>query len=68
MPDPELIDQKVRVLPDGRMNRRDAAVYMGFAEKTLAIWASEGRGPKVQKVGGRCFYYKDTLDQFISGA
>ncbi len=60
------VDQvRVRVLPDGRMTRRDAAAYLGLAEKTLAMWAIDGRKPKVHRVGGRCFYYKDDLDAFI---
>ncbi len=60
------VDQvRVRVLPDGRMTRRDSAAYLGLAEKTLAMWALMGRGPRVYRVGGRCFYYKDDLDALI---
>ena len=60
------VDQvRVRVLPDGRMTRRDAAAYLGLAEKTLAMWALIGRGARVYRVGGRCFYYKDDLDALI---
>ena len=58
---------RVRVLPDGRMTRRDAARYLGRAQKTLAMWALEGRGPKSVLVGGRRFYFKDVLDAFIRG-
>jgi hypothetical protein len=49
------------------MTRADAATYLGYAEKTLAIWSGQSRGPKGTKVGGRCFYYKDDLDAFIQG-
>ena len=64
----QAIDQvRVRVLPDGRMTRKDTARYLGLAEKTLAMWAMEGKGPRVVHVGGRCFYYKDDLDAFIRG-
>ncbi len=56
---------KVRVLPDGRLSRRDAAAYLGLSEKTLAIWATQGRGPKVQPVAGRRFYFKEELDRFV---
>ena len=59
---------RVRVLPDGRMTRRDAARYLGRAEKTLAMWALQGKGPKSMLVGGRRFYFKDVLDAFINGA
>ncbi len=58
---------KVRVLPDGRMTRRDAAAYLGVTEKTMAMWALQGKGPRSVKVGGRRFYFKDVLDAFIHG-
>jgi hypothetical protein len=35
---------RVRVLPDGRMSRGEAAKYIGLATKTLAQWAVDGRG------------------------
>ena len=57
----------VRVLPDGRMTRRHAAAYLGLKEKTLAMWAVEGKGPPVIRVGGRCFYRIADLDDFIGG-
>ena len=56
---------QVRILPDGRLTRRDAAAYLGLSEKTLAIWATQGRGPKVQPVAGRRFYFKEELDRFV---
>jgi hypothetical protein len=58
---------RVRMLPDGRMTRRDAAKYLGYSEKTLAMWKLYGRGPKSVKVGGRRFYFRDDLDAFIHG-
>ncbi len=58
---------KVRVLPDGRLSRKDAAAYLGRAEKTLAMWEMEGKGPPSVLVGGRRFYFKDALDAFIRG-
>ncbi len=65
---PAAIEQvRVRVLPDGRMSRRDAAAYLGRAEKTLAMWELDGKGPPSVKVGGRRFYFKDVLDAFILG-
>ncbi len=57
---------RVRVLPDGRMTRRDAARYLGLAEKTLAMWAMKGEGPPIHRVGGRRFYFKADLDTFIA--
>ena len=58
---------RVRILPDGRMSRADAALYLGAAEKTLAMWQLQGKGPRSVKVGGRVFYYRRDLDAFISG-
>jgi hypothetical protein len=58
---------RVRVMPDGRMSRQDAARYLGRAPKTLAQWATEGRDPRFVKVGGRVFYYQADLDSFIEG-
>lgn len=58
---------RVRILPDGRMTRENAARYLGYQPKTLAMWELEGKGPRSVKVGGRRFYYKDDLDAFIRG-
>lgn len=64
---PNLEQVRIRILPDGRLTRRDAAKYLGLAEKTLAVWTSEARGPKSYRVGGRRFYFKKDLDAFICG-
>ena len=58
---------RVCMLPDGRMTRRDAAAYLGFAEKTLAMWGLRNKGPRSVKVGGRRFYYQADLDAFKCG-
>ncbi len=58
---------RVRVLPDGRMSREDAARYLGRKSKTLAMWALQGKGPPMVKVGGRVFYFRDDLDGFVRG-
>jgi hypothetical protein len=52
------------VLPDGRMNRRNAAAYLGYAPKTLAQYASQGMGPKFIK-RGRVWYFKEDLDAWL---
>jgi hypothetical protein len=57
----------VRVLPDGRLSRDDAARYLGHQPKTLAMWALSGKGPRSVKVGGRVFYFRESLDAFIRG-
>ena len=58
---------RIRVLPDGRMDRENAAKYLGRKPKTLAMWQLEGRGPKSVLIGGRRFYYQQVLDRFIRG-
>ena len=66
---PSAVEQvRVRILPDGRMARADAALYLGHQPKTLAMWALQGKGPRSLKVGGRVFYFKEDLDAFIRGA
>lgn len=56
---------EVVVLPDGRMDRRNAAAYVGVAEKTMAQWAVKGTGPKFIK-RGRCWYRKEALDAWLN--
>ena len=56
---------RVQALPDGRMDRRNAALYLGRTPKTLAMWAVQKKGPKFILVGGRAFYFRTALDSFI---
>ena len=56
---------RVRILPDGRMDRKNAARYLGRKPKTLAMWTMQGRGPPAHKAGGRVFYFKRELDEFL---
>jgi hypothetical protein len=68
IPSPELIvteQRRVRILPDGRLTREDAATYLGMKPKTLAMWQLHGKGPRSVLVGGRRFYFKADLDAFI---
>lgn len=58
---------RVRILPDGRMDRKNAARYLGLTPKTLAMWTTKGTGPKSHLVGGLRFYFKSALDAFIQG-
>jgi excisionase family DNA binding protein len=49
------------------MSRKDAAVYLGVSEMTLAIWKSTGRySLRVYKVGRLAKYKKSDLDAFIA--
>ncbi len=58
---------RVRVLPDGRLTREDAAVYLGVKPKTLAMWHLQGKGPPSVLVGGRRFYFLEMLDALVRG-
>jgi hypothetical protein len=59
---------RVRVLPDGRISREDAARYLGHtSSQTLATWQVQGKGPRSVKVGGRIFYFREDLDAFVRG-
>jgi hypothetical protein len=58
---------RVRVTPDGRVSRGDAAAYLGHKPKTLSAWAVRSYGPRVIRVGGRAFYYLDDLEAFVRG-
>lgn len=52
------IDQvRVRVTPDGRVNRRDAGTILDRSAKTLCEWKAKGWGPRSISVGGREYYF-----------
>jgi hypothetical protein len=57
---------RIRVLPDGRVSRRDAARYLGCESKTLAMWAPKRKGPPPVKVGGRVYYWLHDLEKFVA--
>jgi len=61
-----MLQVRVRILPDGRMDTINAAKYLGRAEQTLADWRCKGIGPNWVRVGGRIFYYQKDLDAFIA--
>jgi hypothetical protein len=56
----------VTVLPDGRMDRANAAKYIGRSVQTLAVWSMRKIGPPPLRVGGRVFYRKTDIDAFIA--
>jgi predicted site-specific integrase-resolvase len=57
----KLQSPSVLVLPDGRMDAKNAAVYCGVSVKTLAMWRSKGIGPKFMKLG-KVYYYLEDLN------
>lgn len=54
----------IRVLPDNRVTRADAAAFLGLRPKTLAEYARLGRGPLPRRVGGRIFYLLQDLEAY----
>ena len=58
---------EIVVLPDGRMDTRNTASYLGLSEKTLAMMRCQGKGPRFIKQG-RVFYYKEDLDSWLGQA
>jgi hypothetical protein len=57
----------VRVFPDGRLDSKNAATYLGLKEKTLAMMRGSGTGPKFIK-RGRIFYFKEDLDEWLNAS
>lgn len=57
------VDQvRVRVLPDGRVTRKDAGAILNRKPKTMADWKLKGWGPRAIVVGGRIFHdYEECL-------
>ncbi|MCD6047080.1 MAG: hypothetical protein K0S08_727 [Gammaproteobacteria bacterium] len=55
----------IRIFPDGRMDVKNAAQYLGLKEKTLAMMRSNGSGPQFIKKG-RVFYFKEDLDAWLN--
>jgi hypothetical protein len=60
----ELDVVRVTVLPGGRMDRRNAAAFLGRKPQTLAHWAAAGEGPPYLSVKGRVFYALADLRRF----
>jgi len=54
----------VVVLPDGRMDPKNAAAYCGLSTKTLAMKRCNGTGPMFVKAG-RIFYFRQDLDAWL---
>lgn len=57
----------VYIFPDGRLDAKNAARYLGLKEKTLAMMRGNGTGPRFIKPG-RIFYYKEDLDSWLNAA
>lgn len=55
---------EVEVLPDGRLDAKNASVYVGLSPKTLATMRCNRKGPRYVKLG-RIFYFIEDLDEWI---
>jgi hypothetical protein len=55
---------QIRQYPDGWLDARNTATYLGLRTKTLAMMRTAGEGPKFVK-RGRISYYKEDLDQWL---
>lgn len=62
---PKIETVSVKMYPDGRLDSRNAALYLGLEEKTLAMKRSDGTGSCFIK-RGRIFYFKEDLDAWIN--
>ena len=56
---------RVVAFPDGRLDTENAARYLGFSPKTLAMMRSEGKGPRYVK-RGRIFYFLEDLQAWMA--
>lgn len=56
---------EIIMFPDGRLDTKNAALYLGLKEKTLAMMRGSGTGPKFIK-RGRVFYFKEDLDSWLN--
>ena len=55
---------EVLVLPDGRLDAKNAATYLGLSVKTLAMLRCGGKGPRFVK-RGKVFYFQADLDAWL---
>ncbi len=60
-------DIKIKMYPDGRVDTVNAAAYLGLSQKTLAMFRSNGKGPKFIK-RGRVFYFLTDLDEWLNAS
>ena len=57
--------KSISMFPDGRLDVKNAACYVGLSPKTLAMMRGKGKGSKFIK-RGRIFYYKEDLDRWLN--
>ena len=45
--------------------RDEVAAYTRISKPTLARWATEGRGPRFRRAGGRVLYMREDVLQWL---
>lgn len=50
-----------------RFRVSEAAAYLGLSVSTLNKARCAGRGPRYVKVGGRVFYRRQDIDEYLRG-
>jgi len=61
----QILSIEIIMFPDGRLDAKNASLYLGLKEKTLAMMRGNGTGPKFIK-RGKVFYFKEDLDLWIN--
>lgn len=65
VPEKSLNVPKITMYPDGRLDTKNASMYLGLSIKTLAMKRNDGTGPKYIK-RGRIFYFIKDLDAWLA--
>ncbi|MBY0404185.1 MAG: helix-turn-helix domain-containing protein [Cyanobacteria bacterium] len=55
----------IQTYPDGRMDTKNTALYLGLSVKTIAMMRSRGTGPSYIK-RGRIFYFLEDLNEWLN--
>lgn len=48
-----------------RLNKNQAATYLGVTPRTLDRWYTLSEGPPRLKIGARVYYFRESLDAWI---
>lgn len=49
-----------------RLNKSTAATYLRVSERSLDLWRAQDRGPRSHKIGGRLYWLKSDLDEWLN--
>lgn len=48
-----------------RLTAKEAAVVLGYSEKTLQKWRNQGTGPRWTSCNGRIWYRQDWIEEWL---